>query len=57
MTKEIFVVEAGFVFVCDNATLNGRWGEPKRKCTPAIFKSFIAKMALKMSKEKTWVQP
>ncbi len=23
MAKEIFVVEAGFVFVCDNATLNG----------------------------------
>ena len=22
MTKEIFVVEAGFVLVCDNATLN-----------------------------------
>lgn len=35
----------------------GRWGEPKRKCTLDIFKSFIAKTTLKMCKEKTWVQP
>ena len=34
-----------------------RWGEPKRKCTLDIFKSFIAKTTLKMCKEKNWVQP
>ncbi len=34
-----------------------RCGEPKRKCTLAVFKSFIAKTTLKMCKEKQWVQP
>lgn len=32
-----------------------RRGEPKRKCTFAIFKSFVAKTTLKMCKEKQWV--